>query len=75
MTTIELQHKLIKRILNLEDNALLEYLNNALTKSDTLVEVSDIEKQLLDKSGQDYKSGNIVSHAEVRNEISGWLEK
>ena len=75
MNTLELQHKLIKRILDLKDNTLLEYLNIALSKDDSLVEVTDIEKHLLDKSEQDYKNGNIISNDEVRKEISGWLEE
>ncbi len=75
MNTLELQHNLIKRILDLKDNALLEYLNNALTKEDLIVKVTDAEKQLLDKSEQDYKSGNIIPDEVVRKEISGWLEE
>ena len=75
MNTLELQHKLIKRILDLKDNTLLEYLNIALSRDDSIVEVTDIEKHLLDKSEQDYKNGNIISNDEVRKEISGWLEE
>lgn len=75
MNTLELQHKLIKRILDVNNNALLEYLNNALIKEDSIVEVSDIEKQFLDKSEQDYKNGNIISDELVRKEITGWLEE
>ena len=73
MNTIELQHNLIKRILDLKDNTLLEYLNIALTKEDSIVKVTNIEKQFLDKSEQDYKNGNIISDEELRKEISGWL--
>ena len=75
MNTIELQHNLIKRILNLKNTALLEYLNNAIAKEETLIEIPDFEKQLLDKSDQDYKNGNIILDEEVRKEISGWLEE
>ena len=73
MNTLELQHNLIKRILDLKDNTLLEYLNFALTKEDSIVKVTDIEKQFLDKSEQDYKNGNNISDEELRKEISGWL--
>jgi len=75
MNTLELQHNLIKRILDLKDKALLEYLNIALTKENSIVEVTDYERQFLDKSEQDYKNGNIISDEEVRNEITGWLEE
>jgi len=73
MNTLELQHNLIKRILNLKDDTLLEYLNNALTSEVSIVNVTDIEKQFLNKSEQDYKNGNTISDEKVRKEISGWL--
>jgi hypothetical protein len=75
MNTIELQNNLIKRILNLKDTALLEYLDNALSSTETLIKVPAPEKQLLDKSEKDFKNGNIISNEEVRKEISGWLEE
>ena len=73
MNTLELQHNLIKRILDLKDKTLLEYLNIALTKEDSIVKVTDIERQFLDKSERDYKNGSIISDEELRKEISGWL--
>ncbi|NOZ47941.1 MAG: hypothetical protein GXO79_14355 [Chlorobi bacterium] len=75
MNTLELQHNLIKRILDLKDNTLLEYLNIALSKENSIVEVTDYERQFLDKSEQDYKNGNIISDEEVRKEITEWLEE
>lgn len=44
MNTIELQNNLTKCILNLKNTALLEYLNNAISKDETLVEIPDFEK-------------------------------
>lgn len=75
MNTIEMQHNLIRRILDIKDIALLEYLNSALKKDETVVKVSGIERQLLEESEEDYRKGNIISDEDVKREISEWLEE
>lgn len=77
MNTLELQHNLIKKILNITDNQFLSFLNNIISdKEDTSVyELSEFEKKLIKESQEDYKNGNVLSNEEVFSETEKWLKK
>lgn len=77
MDTIKLQNIVIRKILNTEDNELLDYLNAVLTKKDDSVtyKFTAFEKQVLNESLADYKSGKVKSNEEVFSKVDKWLEK
>ena len=71
METIELQNSVIRKVLNTDDNQLLDYLqllNNNATRE--IYRLSDFEKSIILESEADYEAGQLISHEEVisRNE-------
>ncbi len=78
MNTIELQNNIIRIILNITDEQLLDYLNNILTlkgKTKDVYKLNDFEKKVLSESLADYQNKNTINHDEVTSKIDKWLEK
>ncbi len=77
MNTIELQNSLIRKILNINDNQMLDYLNSILTKSDDpdIYKLSDFEKQVINESVADYRNKKTISNNNVFTKTDKWLEE
>ena len=78
MNTIELQNTIIRKILNIKNNQLLDYFNSILTigeKNSDVYKLSDFEKQVINESLTDYQNGNIISNDDVFTKTEKWLEK
>jgi len=67
MITSELQNKIIRKILNTNDNQLLDYLNSILSKgtNQSLYKLTDFEKAIIQESQTDYQKGIIFSNEDV----------
>jgi len=78
MSTIELQNSIIRKILNISDEELLDYLDNILSikeKSPTIYKLNDFEKKMISESMVDYQNQNTKNHDDVTSKIDKWLEK
>lgn len=78
MSTIELQNNIIRKILNISDKELLDYLDNILSikeKSTTIYKLNDFEKKMISESVADYQNQNTKDHDDVTSKIDKWLEK
>ena len=72
MNRTELQNSIIRQVLNINDNQLLDYLNSILIKGadSALYKLSDFEKTIINESLSEYNEGKIISNEDVfsRNE-------
>jgi len=77
MTRIELQNNIIRKVLNTNDNQLLDYLNSILSKGAdaTLYKLSDFEKTIINESLSEYRAGKVISNEDVFSRNEKWLEE
>ena len=76
METIELQNSVIRKVLNTDDNQLLDYLqllNN--NENREIYRLSDFEKSIILESEADYGAGQLISHEDVISRNEEWLKK
>ena len=67
MKTIELQNSIIRKVLNTDDNQLLDTLNQLLNNNENqeIDRLSDFEKSLISESEADYEAGRVISNEDV----------
>ena len=59
MNTIELQNKIIHKVLEINNKDFLDYLNSLLTTENlSAYKLNEFEKTIIEESIIDYKSGN-----------------
>ncbi|MGE5394289.1 MAG: hypothetical protein ACM3P1_06045 [Candidatus Saccharibacteria bacterium] len=77
MDTKDLQNNIIQKVLDTDDNQLLDYLYKLLNNNDNkdLYQLSEFEKSIISKSLEDYKEGNVVSHEDVISRNRKWLKE
>lgn len=77
MGTGELQNSIIRKVLNIKNNQLLEYLHAIVSKEqeEEFYRLSKFEKQVVNESLADYQSGNTMTNEEVFTKTDKWLEK
>ena len=77
MNTIELQNNIIRKILNTNDDQLLDYLNNILAQGEdsNIYKLNDSERETLQESLADYKNGNVISNDDVFAKSKKWLKE
>ena len=76
METIELQNSVIRKVLNTDDNQLLDYLqllNN--NENREIYRLSDFEKSIILESEADYEAGQLISHEEVISRNEEWIKE
>ncbi len=76
MSTIELKEKLISKILNTENPALLGELFRILELENEETEVmklSEQQKQTIRQGQEDIKNGRFLTNEQADNEIDEWL--
>jgi len=77
MNTLELQHSLIRQIIDIQDINLLEYLNKILNtaKAEKVYEVKGIERKLIFESLADIANNKVISNEEVFKKTEAWLNE
>ena len=76
MSTIELQNQLIRRILDISDREVLEYLNGiAGNEKATIYEMTSFEKQVVQESLEEYFSGKVETNDKVFAKTEKWLDE
>jgi len=75
METIELQNSIIRKVLQTDDNQLLDYLNQLLNNKENqeIYQLSDFEKSFISESEADYEAGRVISNEEVISRNEDWL--
>lgn len=76
MSTLELQNQLIRKILEISDQDVLEYLFRiAGSEKAPPYKLSSFEQQFIKDSREEYKAGNRVSNEDVFVKTDQWLKK
>ena len=77
MGTIELQNSIIRKVLNTDDNQLLDYLNQLLNNKENqeIYRLSDFEKSIISESEADYEAGRVISNEDVISRNEEWLKE
>lgn len=77
MATIDnIRNELIDKILSIKNKTFLEALNKLITSSSSAtekVELSEEQKEMLEMSEQDIKSGKLISQAAMNKRNLEWL--
>ena len=76
METIELQNSIILKVLQIDDNQLLDYLNQLLNNKENqkIVRLSDFEKSIISESEADYEAGRVISNEDIILRNEEWLK-
>ena len=77
MKTTELQNIIIRKILNTNDDHLLEYINNFLATGNPAetYKLNSFEKRIIQESLTDYENDNVISNEDVFSKTDKWLKK
>ena len=77
MKTTELQNIIIRKILNTNDDHLLEYINNFLAAGNPAetYKLNSFEKRIIQESLTDYENDNVISNEDVFSKTDKWLKK
>jgi hypothetical protein len=75
MTAITLQQKLIKKIAQIQDVAILKSVESLLKSETKPRKLSDLQKRLIEESEEQYKRGEYIEHDDLMDKIAknhGW---
>jgi len=76
MNTIELQNNIIHKVLKIKNNEFLIFISSLLSKKEIKeYKFTEFEKNIIEESLEEYKSGKIVSDEDVFNKKGKWLEE
>ena len=76
MQHTRIQNDIIRKILDVEDDNFLEFIQELLNvKAKKKYQPSDAELLILNDSSRDFKHDNVVSNEDVFLKIDRWLEK
>lgn len=77
MNTAELQESIIQKIRLTNDEELLDYLNQLLSKTNEAetYKLSEFEKNMLAESQSDYSAGKTISNEDVISRNEEWLKE
>jgi hypothetical protein len=73
----ELQNNIIKKVMQSNDEQLLDYLNKLLSNRDEkeIYKLSEFEKAIITESQIEYRSGKIISNEEIISKNEAWLKE
>jgi len=76
MSTVELQNKLIRKILEIRNQDLLEYLFSiAGNEKAPPYQPTPFERQFIEESMKEYPAGKVVSNVDVFTKTDQWLKE
>jgi hypothetical protein len=77
MRSAKIQNSIIRKVLNTDDDQLLDYLNQILDSGEGIEQykLNAEEKLLISESVADYKSGKIISNQDVISRNEEWLKE
>lgn len=77
MTTTTLKNRLIEKINSIENKEELEFINSVIDSvkdQDEIYELSNTEKELIEKAEKDFEEGRVVSNEEVFERVKRLLK-
>ena len=76
MSTLELQNELIRKILQISDQEILEYLYSiAGNEKSPPYKLSSSEQQFIKDSLEEYQAGKVMLNEEVFSKTDQWLKE
>lgn len=78
MTTLAIQKRIISKLKETKDKALLESIYKLLylsEEADEVLTLSTIQKSGIRKGLKDIEAGRTMSHSKAKKEIAKWLSK
>lgn len=77
MRSAKIQNSIIRKVLNTDDDQLLDYLNQILSSGEGIEQykLNAEEKSMISESVTDYKSGKIISNQDVISRNEEWLKE
>ncbi len=76
MNTTELQNIIIHKISEIKNIDFLNFINSLLSKEEQKeYELTEFEKNIIEESLEEYKSGKIISGEDVFKKTERWLEE
>lgn len=77
MRSAKIQNSIIRKVLNTDDDQLLDYLNQILSSGEGIEQykLNAGEKSMISESVADYKSGKIMSNQDVISRNEEWLKE
>ena len=76
MSRSELQNSIIRKVLSVSDESILNYINEILSVDpDELYKMSDEEARLVQEGIEDYKKERVVDSSELLDKLDKWLDK
>ena len=77
MRSAKIQNSIIRKVLNTDDDQLLDYLNQILGSGENIeqYQLTAEEKSMISESVADYSSGKIISNKDVILRNEEWLKE
>ncbi|MEI7422482.1 MAG: hypothetical protein WCK18_10325 [Prolixibacteraceae bacterium] len=77
MRSAKIQNSIIRKVLNTDDDQLLDYLNQILGSGENIeqYQLTAEEKSMISESVADYSSGKIISNQDVILRNEEWLKE
>jgi hypothetical protein len=75
MSGLELKEKIQKRLIEIDDEALLNEIYQMVCEDDAVYKLSDEQKLRVEEGRQQIKEGKIISNEEANRQAREWLKK
>lgn len=76
MSRAELQNSIIRKVLSVSDESILNYINEILSvDSGEFYKMSEEEARLVQEGIEDYKKGRVLDSRELLDKLDKWLDK
>lgn len=78
MNDNSLKHEILDKLISIDDDVLLEKINDFIGRVDinkTVFKTTANQKEMLTKSEDDIRNGNLISDEELNEEEDKWLNK
>jgi len=73
----ELQNKIIQKVMQSNDEQLLDYLNKLLSNEadEVIYKLSEFEKAIITESQTEYQSGKTILNKDIISKNEAWLKE
>jgi len=73
----ELQNKIIQKVMQSNDEQLLDYLNKLLSNEadEVIYKLSEFEKAIITESQTEYQSGKTILNKDIISRNEAWLKE
>jgi hypothetical protein len=77
MKTTELRENIIQKVLQSDDDQLLDYLNQLLSEGseNDIYKLSELEKKIIAESQAEYQLGKVISNEDIISRNEEWLKE